>query len=230
MGSQVNITLGTVAYDEDNNEISLPLQFSENVIWYAHSDVQVSRVSGSEVGEMERYVLGEDRDYTVFFQPAVDTSGEFRVDITANFLKGTGSDSEELQSAIMPVDIAYDNIVPRIVYPEGDIDVPNECNILQQQIILNRPAKNIGPDSFETEPDIGQYNIFRAIVAPPAVPQANIYPPAEQWALIASSDLTNLADTYLIRFINPIPPDVDVVTLILKEGHAIGPLEPPSDE
>ena len=229
MGSLVNITTGTVAYHEESNEISLPLQFSQDVIWYAHSDVQVSRVSGSEVDQMERYVLGEDREYTVFFQPAVDTSGEFRVNIAANFLKGTGSDSEELQSAIMPVDIEYNNIAPKIVYPEGDIDVPNECNILQQQIILNRPAKNIGPDSFETEPDIGQYNIFRAIIAPPAVPKANIYPPAEQWALIASSDLTNLADTYLIRFINPIPPDVDVVTLILKEGHAIAPLEPQSN-
>ena len=230
MGTPVNITVGAVAYHEETNEISLPLQFSENVVWYPRSDVQLSRVSGSEVDQMRRYVVGENRAYTVFFQPDLDTSGEFRVDITANFVKGTGSGSTEEQFTIMPVNIGYNNIVPKIVYPEGDVGVPNECNILQQLITLNRPVKGIGPDSFETEPDIGQYTLFRGVGASPTAPQSNLYPDASDWALVNSSDLTNLADIYLIRWINPVPPDVDVVALILKEGQGLAPLEPPDDD
>lgn len=225
MGTPVNITVGTVAYHEDTNEISLPLQFSQNVIWYARSDVLLSRVSGSEVEQMRRSVVGENRAYTVFFQPELDTKGEFRVDITAHFLTGTDNDVSEGQFTIMPVNIEYNNVVPSIFYPEGDIAVPNECNILQHLILFNRPVRGIGTDSFETEPDLGGYDIFRALIAQPTVPQANIYPPTAEWSVIGS-DLTNLADTYLIRFRNPVPSDVDVVALILKEEQGLAPLEP----
>lgn len=105
-------------YNDEDNEIILPIEFDENVLWFDKSDLFVQKTAGSEAYLLEHYVRGEDKDYGVVFIPERGTWGAIVVDITGEVIK-----EEDLVREIVnvyPVLISYNNLHPTL----ADVDTP----------------------------------------------------------------------------------------------------------
>ena len=166
-------------YDEDN-EIILPIQYDEDVLWFDKSDLFVERKAGTEAYLLEHYVRGADADYEVVFLPARGTWGAIGVDITGEVIKETDLVREIVN--VDPVLISYNNLLPTL----ADVDTPfmSEDGWWNVGLSFEYPVVGFGIHSIITGIEHSQDFIYRGLsmdVKPSSVPPSfsDVYPFAE---------------------------------------------------
>ena len=167
-------------YEDEDDEIILPIQFDEDVLWFDKSDLFVDRKAGSEAFLLEHYVRGEDADYEVVFQPARGTWGAIGVDITGEVIKETDLVREIVH--VDPVLISYNNLVPTL----ADVDTPfmSEDGWWNVGLSFEYPVVGFGIHSIIPGIDHKGSFIYRGLsldVEPENVPPAfsDVYPFSE---------------------------------------------------
>ena len=82
----VVVGFGNLAYTADG-DITLPVGFDEDVLWFDKSDLQFTQVAGSGLYDMEYTLLGDGDNYKVIFSGALNTWGAFLIDLTGDVVK-----------------------------------------------------------------------------------------------------------------------------------------------
>lgn len=154
-------------YEDD--EIILPIEFDEDVLWFDKSDLFVERKAGSEAFLLEHYVRGKDADYEVVYLPARGTWGAIGVDITGEVIKETDLVREIVN--VDPVLISYNNL-PAVL---ADVDTPFMSDDGWWNVCLSfeYPVVGFGIHSIITGIDQSQDFIYRGLsmdVKPASVP------------------------------------------------------------
>lgn len=156
-------------YNDVDDEIILPVQFDEDVLWFDKSDLFVERKAGSEAYLLDHYVRGEDANYDVIFLPARGTWGAIGVDITGEVIKETDLVREIVH--VDPVLISYNNLPPTLL----DVDTPFLSDDGWWNIVLSfeYPVVGFGIHSIITGIEHSQDFIYRGLsmdVKPSSVP------------------------------------------------------------
>ena len=156
-------------YNDAENEIILPIQFDEDVLWFDRSDLFVERKAGSEAYLLEHYVRGADADYEVVFIPEEGTWGGFTVDITGEVIKEADLVREIIH--IDPLLISYNNLTPTL----ADVDTPvrSEDGWWNVSLSFEYPVIGFGVHSIITGIEHEQSFIYRGLsmdVMPEDVP------------------------------------------------------------
>lgn len=167
-------------YNDGDDEIILPIQFDEDVLWFDKSDLFVERKAGSEAFLLEHYVRGEDADYEVVYLPARGTWGAIGVDITGEVIKETDLVREIVN--VDPVLISYNNL-PAVL---ADVDTPfmSDDGWWNVGLSFEYPVVGFGIHSIITGIEHSQDFIYRGLsmdVKPASVPPSfsDVYPFAE---------------------------------------------------
>ena len=165
-------------YNDD--EIILPIQYDEDVLWFDKSDLFVEKRAGTEAYLLEHYVRGVDADYEVVFHPARGTWGAIGVDITGEVIKE--SDLVREIVSVDPVLISYNNLLPTL----ADVDTPfmSEDGWWNVGLSFEYPVVGFGIHSIITGIEHSRDFIYRGLsmdVKPENMPPAfsDVYPFAE---------------------------------------------------
>lgn len=167
-------------YNDLENEVILPIQFDEEVIWFDKSDLFVKRRAGSVAYLLDHYVLGADSDYEVVFQPARGTWGAIGVDITGEVIKESDLVREIVH--VDPVLISYNNL-PGVL---ADVDTPfmSADGWWNVGLSFEYPVVDFGIHSIITGIEHSRDFIYRGLsmdVKPSSVPPSfsDVYPYGE---------------------------------------------------
>lgn len=167
-------------YNDGDDEIILPIQFDEDVLWFDKSDLFIEKRAGTEAYLLEHYVRGVDADYEVVFHPARGTWGAIGVDITGEVIKESDLVREIVN--VDPVLISYNNLLPTL----ADVDTPfmSEDGWWNVGLSFEYPVVGFGIHSIITGIEHAKDFIYRGLsmdVKPENIPPAfsDVYPFAE---------------------------------------------------
>ena len=77
---------GNLTYTDDG-DITLPITYDEDVLWFDKSDLQFTQIAGAGLYDMEYVLIGDDDSYKAIFSGALNTWGAFLIDITGEVVK-----------------------------------------------------------------------------------------------------------------------------------------------
>lgn len=167
-------------YNDAEDEIVLPINFDEDVIWFDKSDLSIKTIAGSEAYLLEHYVRGEDADYETVFHPARGTWGAIWVDLTGEVIKESDLVREIVH--VDPVLISYNNLTPTL----ADVDTPfrSADGWWNVGLAFEYPVVGFGIHSIITGIEHEQDFIYRGLsldVKPENMPPvfSDVYPFAE---------------------------------------------------
>lgn len=218
-------------YSDLENEVILPIQFDEDVIWFDKSDLFVKRRAGSLAYLLEHYVRGEDSDYEVVFHPARGTWGAIGVDITGEVIKESDLVREIVN--VDPVLISYNNL-PGVL---ADVDTPfmSADGWWNVGLSFEYPVVGFGIHSIITGIDHKRSFIYRGLsldVEPENVPPAfsSVYAFSEVQGkhCVGDWEYVDLKSTEQGRYfwvkLQPGDNEDDVPEILLKDENGLRPV------
>ena len=107
----VTVGFGNLAYTP-NGDITLPVGFDEDVLWFDKSDLQFTAVAGVGLYDMAYALLGDGDNYKVVLSGEMNTWGAFLIDLTGEVVK-----ADDLVREIVNVDpllVSYNKLQPII--------------------------------------------------------------------------------------------------------------------
>ena len=110
---------GNLTYTDDG-DITLPITYDEDVLWFDKSDLQFTQIAGAGLYDMEYVLIGDDDSYKAIFSGALNTWGAFLIDITGEVVK-----ADDLVREIVNTDpklISYNKLQPVI----DDLGAPSK--------------------------------------------------------------------------------------------------------
>ena len=104
----IDVGFGVLAYSDGN--ITLPVTFDEDVLWFDKSDLEITPAAGTGLYDMEYVLIGKDDDYDVLFFPELNTWGAFLVDVAGEVVKESDLVREIVNTD--PLLISYNTLQP----------------------------------------------------------------------------------------------------------------------